>query len=70
VQWAPKLKSDGGTWDPNEWAQMLVDAGARFAGPVGEYHDGVSNWDSKTNEWNATAVGPKLAMRNELGRAR
>lgn len=62
VQFAPKLKSDGGAWDPDEWAQMFVDAGARFAGPVGEHHDGFSNWDSKTNEWNAVAMGPKLNL--------
>ncbi len=50
MQFAPKLKSDGGAWDPDEWAQMFIDAGARFSGPVGEHHDGFSNWDSKTNE--------------------
>jgi alpha-L-fucosidase len=62
VQFAPKLKSDGGAWDPDEWAQMFIDSGARFAGPVGEHHDGFSNWDSKTNEWNAVAMGPKLNL--------
>lgn len=62
VQFAPKLKSAGGAWDPDAWAQMFIDAGARFAGPVGEHHDGFSNWDSKTNEWNAVAMGPKLNL--------
>src|SRR5262245_29537220 len=27
VQFAPKLKSAGGNFDPNEWAQLFVDAG-------------------------------------------
>jgi alpha-L-fucosidase len=62
VQFAPKLKSDGGAWDPDQWAQMFIDAGARFAGPVGEHHDGFSNWDSKVNEWNSVAMGPKLNL--------
>jgi alpha-L-fucosidase len=62
VQFAPKLKSDGGAWDPDEWAQMFADAGAKYAGPVAEHHDGFSMWDSKVNEWNAVAMGPKLNL--------
>jgi alpha-L-fucosidase len=59
---APKLKSAGGSWDPDEWAQMFADAGAKFAGPVAEHHDGFSMWDSKVNEWNSVAIGPKLNL--------
>jgi alpha-L-fucosidase len=29
VQFAPKLKSAGGSFDPGEWAQLFADAGAR-----------------------------------------
>jgi alpha-L-fucosidase len=38
VQFAPKLKSQGGQFDPEEWAQLFADAGAKFAGPVAEHH--------------------------------
>ena len=62
TQFAPKLVSDGGAWDPDAWAQMFFDAGARFAGPVAEHHDGFSMWDSKVNEWNSVAMGPKLNL--------
>lgn len=62
AQFAPKLKSAGGNWDPEEWAQMFADAGAKFAGPVAEHHDGYSMWDSKVNEWNSVALGPKLNL--------
>jgi alpha-L-fucosidase len=62
TQFAPKLVSDGGSWDPDAWAQMFLDAGARFAGPVAEHHDGFSMWDSKVNEWNSVAMGPKLNL--------
>jgi alpha-L-fucosidase len=62
VQFAPKLKSEGGNFDPDEWAQMFFDAGARFAGPVAEHHDGFSMWDSKVNEWNSVDMGPKLNL--------
>ncbi|MGC9669607.1 alpha-L-fucosidase [Planosporangium sp. 12N6] len=62
VQYAPKLVSAGGNWDPDAWAQLFVDAGARFAGPVAEHHDGFSQWNSTVNEWNSVAKGPKLDM--------
>jgi alpha-L-fucosidase len=62
TQFAPKLVADGGSWDPDAWAQLFVDAGARFAGPVAEHHDGFSMWDSKVNEWNSVAKGPKLNL--------
>ncbi|GGS78642.1 alpha-L-fucosidase [Streptomyces violaceus] len=62
VQFAPKLKSAGGNFDPDEWAQLFVDAGARFAGPVAEHHDGFSMWDSQVNEWNSVDKGPGLDL--------
>jgi alpha-L-fucosidase len=62
VQFAPKLKSKGGKFDPDEWAQLFADAGAKFAGPVAEHHDGFSMWASKVNPWNAKDMGPKLDL--------
>jgi Alpha-L-fucosidase len=62
VQFAPKLKSQGGKFDPEEWAQLFADAGAKFAGPVAEHHDGFSMWASKVNPWNAKDMGPKLDL--------
>ena len=62
VQFAPKLKSKGGNFDPDEWAQLFSDAGARFAGPVAEHHDGFSMWASRVNPWNAKDMGPELDL--------
>jgi alpha-L-fucosidase len=62
VQFAPKLKSEGGQFDPDEWAQLFADAGAKFAGPVAEHHDGFSMWASKVNPWNAKDLGPQLDL--------
>ncbi|MET7352107.1 alpha-L-fucosidase [Streptomyces mirabilis] len=62
VKFAPKLKSAGGKFDPDEWVQLFVDAGARFAGPVAEHHDGFSMWDSQVNEWNSVKKGPGLDL--------
>lgn len=46
-------------FDADEWAEMFQNAGARFAGPVGEHHDGFSMWPTKTSRWNAAEMGPK-----------
>ncbi|WP_062433561.1 alpha-L-fucosidase [Herbidospora daliensis] len=62
VQFAPRLRSAGGNFDPEEWAQLFVDAGAKFAGPVAEHHDGYSMWNSSVNEWNSVATGPRLDL--------
>ncbi|CAG7612523.1 alpha-L-fucosidase [Actinacidiphila bryophytorum] len=62
VQFAPKLASQGGSWDPAAWAQLFKDAGARFAGPVAEHHDGYSMWNSASNPWNSVRHGPKLDL--------
>lgn len=61
-QFAPKLKSAGGNFNPDEWASLFDSAGAKFAGPVAEHHDGFSMWDSKVNEWNSVGKGPKLDL--------
>ena len=62
TQFAPKLVSQGGNWDPNAWASLFKAAGARFAGPVAEHHDGFSMWNSSVNPWNSVAKGPKLDL--------
>ncbi len=62
TQFAPKLVSQGGNWDPNAWAALFKAAGARFAGPVAEHHDGFSMWNSASNPWNSVAKGPKLDL--------
>ncbi|WP_449600262.1 alpha-L-fucosidase [Paenibacillus sp. Marseille-Q9583] len=59
-QFMPVLKSEGGQFDPEEWAELFKNAGARFAGPVAEHHDGYSMWDSEVNEWNTVDKGPGI----------
>ncbi|WP_329182017.1 alpha-L-fucosidase [Streptomyces sp. NBC_01477] len=62
VQFAPKLASQGGNFDPSAWAQLFKAAGARFAGPVAEHHDGFSMWNSSSNPWNSVKHGPGLDL--------
>ncbi len=61
-QFAPQLVSQGGKFDPQEWAQLFKDSGARFAGPVAEHHDGFSMWNSRVNEWNSVTKSPHIDL--------
>jgi alpha-L-fucosidase len=45
-------------FDPDAWADLYEDAGARFGGLTAEHHDGWANWDSAINPWNAGDRGP------------
>ncbi len=56
----------GERFDPDEWAELFSEAGARFAGPVGEHHDGFSMWDTQLNRWNAKRMGPHRDVVGEL----
>lgn len=53
-------------FDAKEWADLFKSAGAKFAGPVAQHHDGFAMWDSKLNPWNAKAMGPKKDILGEL----
>ena len=53
----PMFKAEN--FDAAEWADLFQKAGARFAGPVAEHHDGFSMWDSDATPWNAADMGPK-----------
>lgn len=49
----------GEKFDPDEWAELFEHSGAKFAGPVGEHHDGFSMWDTQYSKWNCCNMGPK-----------
>ncbi len=49
----------GEKFDPEEWADLVVRSGARYAGPVSEHADNFSLWNSKVNPVNSVAMGPK-----------
>ncbi len=56
-------------FDADEWAELFKRAGAKFAGPVGEHHDGFPMWDCSDTEWCAAKMGPKRDVVGELEKA-
>ena len=56
----------GARFDPDEWAELFKQAGARFAGPVGEHHDGFCMWDTRYSDWSAAKMGPKRDVVGQL----
>lgn len=56
-------------FDADEWVDLYVEAGARFAGPVAEHADGFSMWDSQVTKWNAKRMGPKRDVVAEMRQA-
>jgi alpha-L-fucosidase len=59
----------GEHFDPQAWAELFKKAGAKFAGPVTEHHDGFAMWDSDITPWNAMDRGPKVDVTGELKKA-
>ncbi|WNJ17955.1 alpha-L-fucosidase [Pontibacter sp. G13] len=53
-------------FDPEDWAELFEMAGAKFAGPVAQHHDGFAMWDSEVNPWNAQDMGPQRDILGEL----
>ena len=63
----PKFKAEH--FDAEDWAELFKKAGARYAGPVCEHHDGYSMWDSEITPWNAADTGPRRDITGELAKA-
>lgn len=60
----PMMKAE--KFDPNEWADLFQEAGARFVVPVAEHHDGFQMYASDLSRWNAAEMGPKRDILGEL----
>lgn len=53
----PMFKAE--KFDPAEWAELFLEAGARYVMPVAEHHDGFQMYDSDLSEWCAAKKGPQ-----------
>ncbi len=67
ADFVPMFKAE--KFNADEWAELFKKAGARFAGPVAEHHDGYSMWASKLTPWNAKDTGPKRDIAGDLAKA-
>ena len=67
ADFVPMFKAE--KFDASEWADLFVQSGAKFAGPVCEHHDGFAMWDSEVTPWNAADMGPKRDITGELAKA-
>ena len=59
----------GEKFDPEEWAELVVRSGAKYAGPVTEHADNFSMWNSKVNPINCVNYGPKRDITGECVKA-
>ncbi|MFB6271741.1 MAG: alpha-L-fucosidase [Salinibacter sp.] len=63
----PKFTAD--QFDADRWAKLFNEAGARFAGPVAEHHDGFAMYESKYTQWDASEKGPKQDILKALAQS-
>lgn len=56
-------------FEPDAWAELFDDAGAKYVILTAEHHDGFAMWDSDLTDWCATKVGPMRDLVGDLGKA-
>ena len=63
----PMFKAE--KFDPEEWADLFEQAGAKYVCPVAEHHDGFQMYKSELSKYNAFDMGPKRDVLDELSTA-
>ena len=62
----PMFKAE--KFNPQQWAALFKEAGARYVIPTAEHHDGFAMYDSKLTQWNAKQMGPLANPTTAIGR--
>lgn len=63
----PMFKAE--RYDPQAWAHLFKDAGAKYVVPVFEHHDGFAMYDSGLSDWTAAKMGPRRDLWGDLAKA-
>jgi alpha-L-fucosidase len=63
----PKFRAEN--WNPEAWAELFEQSGARYVVPVAEHHDGFAMYESSHTRWNSAEMGPKRDICGELAEA-
>jgi alpha-L-fucosidase len=66
----PMFKAE--LWNPEEWAKMFSDAGAKYVVLTSKHHDGYCLWPTKSKykkKWNSMTVGPHRDLVGDLTKA-
>ena len=53
-------------YDPQAWARLFKESGARYVIPVFEHHDGFQMYDSNLSDWTAVKMGPHRDLMGDL----
>ncbi|MCS7120128.1 MAG: alpha-L-fucosidase [Nitrososphaerota archaeon] len=53
-------------FDADEWCNIFLESGAKFAGVVAEHADGFAMWDSDHTDWCAGKMGPERDIVSEV----
>jgi alpha-L-fucosidase len=56
-------------YDPQAWAHLFKESGARYVIPVFEHHDGFQMYDSNLSDWTAVKMGPHRDLVGDLEKA-
>jgi len=63
----PRFKAEH--FDPNQWADLFRESGAKYVVPVFEHHDGFAMYDSGLSDWTVAKMGPHRDVYGELAKA-
>ncbi|MHB1152147.1 MAG: alpha-L-fucosidase [Eubacteriales bacterium] len=63
----PMFKAE--KFNPEEWAELFRESGAKYIMPVAEHHDGFQMYASDLSKWNAAEMGPCRDIAGELADA-
>lgn len=62
---APMFKAE--LFDPDQWADIIANSGARYVVPTSKHHEGFTNWPSAVSwNWNSVDIGPHRDIMGDL----